>query len=120
MAFEDTVRAAVTTAFNSVGGLKQTATMVNKTASYSFGNSSVSTTDTNKTVDVILLDEKKEADGNRALYTAYFKTEQVDDIAVYDSIVIDSVSYSMHSYNDNGFLIDAVLVAAPGGIDYND
>jgi len=112
---------AVDTAWSKFASLHKSATFVTKTASYTFGAANeLTTTNTTTTVNVIVVDEAKDADGNRAKYTVYIRTNDIEDIASYDEITIDGLAYSLHSYKDDGFVIEAKLVGTPGGLDHVD
>jgi hypothetical protein len=108
MSLSAKVSAAVNTAFKAAGDLVLTGTLSNKSVStYDFATRSTVSTSSTLTVEVILQSTQKPS-GEGFTVTAIMKSGI--NISVYDTITIDSKSYNIVDYNDNGFTIEAILV----------
>jgi len=118
MSLKSQLVGAVDSAFTAVGDLVVQVTLTKASASgYNFGTGSVATTNVaNVSVSGILLDEVKDAEGNRATYDLYLKAKEVDNIETYDSFEIAGKTYKLSSYEDNGFVIIAKVVGELGGV----
>jgi hypothetical protein len=115
---KSTVKQKVDELFTAFNDIKYTATLTSDEASTYDFDTGVSTTTPSAgvTADVLLIEEYKDAEGNRAKYKAVFKTSQIDDLEAFDKIMINGSEYRVAEYKDNGFTIEAVIVGTTGGI----
>jgi len=108
MSLNTKVTNAVNKAFDSVGDLVKTATLTTKSvSSYDFATRSTVSNSSTQTVEVII-QSKKRPSGEGFTVSAMMKTGV--NLSVYDSIVVDNVTYNIVDFNDNDFIIEAVLV----------
>jgi hypothetical protein len=108
MSLSAKVTAAVNKAFTAAGDLVKQGTLSSKTVSgYDFATkSTVSTTET-LSVDVIIQSTQKPS-GEGFTVTAIMKSGI--NISVYDTLTVNSKSYNIIDYSDNGFVIEAILI----------
>ena len=102
------VNAAVDSAFAAAGDLVRQATLSKKTVSgYDFSTGSTISTSSTATVDVIIQSKENPA-GNGFTVKALMKSTV--SLSVYDTLTVGTESYNISSYNDNGFIIEAIIV----------
>jgi hypothetical protein len=108
MSLSAKVTAAVNKSFTAAGDLVKQGTLSSKTVSgYDFATkSTVSTTET-LSVDVIIQSTQKPS-GEGFTVTAIMKSGI--NISVYDTLTVNSKSYNIIDYSDNGFVIEAILI----------
>jgi len=108
MSLSAKVTAAVNKAFTAAGDLVKQGTLSSKTVpGYDFATkSTVSTTET-LSVDVIIQSTQKPS-GEGFTVTAIMKSGI--NISVYDTLTVNSKSYNIIDYSDNGFVIEAILI----------
>lgn len=112
---------AVEDVFTELTSLVRNVTLSKQNASgYNFGSGAATkTTAVNATVEGLLIDETKQSDdGNRALYTLIIRSNDLDNIDAYDTMSIGVAEYRLHSYKDNGFVIEATVSGEAGGVNY--
>ena len=107
MSLSARVTASVNKAFAAAGDLVKTGTLSSKSvSSYNFGTRSTVSTTATQSVDVIIQSTQKPS-GDAFTITALMKTGV--DLSVYDSLTVNNKSYNIIDYNDNGFVIEAIL-----------
>lgn len=107
MALSTKLTAAVNKAFTAAGDLVKQGTLSSKVvSSYDFATRSTVSTSSSATVEVILQSTQKPS-GDSFKVTAIMKSGI--NLSVYDTLTVDSKSYNIVDYNDNGFVIEAIL-----------
>lgn len=108
MSLTSKVTAAVNKAFTSLGDLIDTGTLSSKAVSgYNFSTGSTVSTASSKTVDVIIQSTKNKS-GEGFIVSALIKSGI--DISVYDTLTIEDNVYNIIDFDDNGFIIEAIIV----------
>jgi len=108
MSLNAKITAGVNKAFSAVGDIAKTATLSSKSVSgYNFGSGAVTSTTSEKSVKVILQSTKNKS-GEGFTVSALLKSGV--DLSVYDTIVVDSKVYNITDFDDNGFVIEAMIV----------
>jgi len=101
------VTAAVNKAFAAAGDLVKQGTLSTKSvSSYDFSTRSTVSTTGSITVEVIIQSTQKPS-GEGFTVTAIMRSGI--NISVYDTLTVDSKSYNIVDYSDNGFIIEAIL-----------
>lgn len=107
MSMRAKISAAVDTAFDAIGDLKQTGTLTTKVVSdYDFATQSTVSSTSTETV-TLFLDTTRSASGDGFNISATIKGSI--DLEVYDTLTVGGSIYNILSYSDNGFVTEAML-----------
>jgi len=107
MSLSAKVTSAVNKAFTAAGDLVKQGTLSTKAVSgYDFATRSTVSTSDSITVDVIIQSTQKPS-GEGFTVTALMKSGV--NISVYDTLTVETKSYNIVDYSDNGFTIEAIL-----------
>jgi len=108
MSLRSKIRAAVNKAFTAVDDLVVVATLSTKNVSgYDFSLRGTVAVSSTSSVEVIIQSTQKPS-GDGFTTTALMKSGV--DLSVYDTLTVDSTSYSIVDYTDDGFTISTIIV----------
>lgn len=108
MSLNATVTAAVNKAFTALGDLVDSGTLSSKAVSgYDFGTGNTISTTSSQAVDVIVQSTKNKT-GEGFIVSALMKSGV--DLSVYDTLTVNSKTYNIIDFDDNGFIIEAIIV----------
>jgi len=108
MSLNAKVTSAVNKAFTALGDLVKSGTLSSKAVSgYNFSTGTTVSTTSSKTVDVIIQSTKnKTQDG----FIVSVLIKSGIDISVYDTLTVEDDVYNIVDFDDNGFIIEAIIV----------
>jgi len=108
MSLNSKVTAAVKKAFTSLGDLVDTGTLSSKAVSgYNFGTGSTVSTSSSQAVDVIIQSSKSRT-GDAFIVSAIIKSGV--NLSLYDTLTVNNDTYNIIDFDDNGFIIEAIVV----------
>lgn len=107
MSLRNKISKAVDKAFNAVGDIVQEGKLSSKSVSgYDFTSGTVQSTSSTKVVEVIILSQKKPTTDT---FTIEAIMKSGIDLSVYDTLTVDKMVYTIADYDDDGFVIKAIL-----------
>ena len=108
MSYSSLINSNITRAFNLVKDLAVDATFIKKSdKSFNFATRTVKSSNSETiTTKVMVLDSKKPSkDRNTVTQQIMFKTEDLGDLSLYDSILINTTSWKLGNFiKDDGFI----------------
>jgi hypothetical protein len=108
MGYASTINSAVRLAFDSVKDLAENVTLNKKNSNtFDFGSSTTAASSSTQTIikAVVVSDKKGSREGNTIKKQLLFKSEDLADITLYDSVVISGQLWSFgQAQNDNGYV----------------
>ena len=112
MAFRTLASKGVDQAFRLAGDLLVDVSFINRTAGdYNFADGSIDVSDDTAITIKGLITKSSKLQAERTILelNILFKKDDITDITIYDNITIDSDNWKLYTFEDDGYVVSAVL-----------